>query len=106
MSLKLVEMFNDIYGKGSGITSSWRLTDKLRKIVSQNIKEIPYEGTEVSSENIVSATEELLQGILKGYGTHILQNYEITDKGWKEKSTGKISPKSEIIYNFLQHKLK
>jgi hypothetical protein len=39
---------------------NWELKDKLEKIISNNCKEIPYEGTEINKYGIIEDIMELL----------------------------------------------
>ncbi len=77
------------------------IKQKLEKIITSNITDIPYEGKEIDVENIVNETSVFLDGIMKGFGTYILQNYTITTNGWQNIKTEIIKPRSEIIKEFL-----
>ena len=47
--------------------SSWELSSKIEKIISSNIKEIPYEGTEVDRSGLKSSILELIYEICPEY---------------------------------------
>jgi len=54
--------------------SSWELSSKIDKIITSNIKEIPYEGTEVDKQGIRDSILELIYELCpeyrpEGYGT-------------------------------------
>jgi len=55
--------------------SSWELSSKIDKIITSNIKEIPYEGTEVDKQGIRDSILELIYELCpeyrpEGYGNH------------------------------------
>jgi hypothetical protein len=56
--------------------SSWELRDKIDKILSDNIKEIPYEGTEVDKYRIVESFMELIYELSPEYNPNKYFNSE------------------------------
>lgn len=57
--------------------SSWELDSKIEKIINSNIKEIPYEGTEVDKYGMRSSILELIYELCPEY----------RPEGWGNKST-------------------
>jgi len=47
--------------------SSWELSSKIDKIINSNIKEIPYEGTEVDKQGIRDSVLELIYELCPEY---------------------------------------
>jgi len=47
--------------------SSWELSSKIDKIITSNIKEIPYEGTEVDKQGIRDSILELIYELCPEY---------------------------------------
>ena len=84
---------------------SYKLQRKLENIVNKHCKEIPYEGTEINKSGIENNIEELIKGLLKGYGTYCLQNYTITEHGWMDKEFKNIHARENIVEDFLHKNL-
>lgn len=61
----------------SGKLSSWELNSKIEKIINSNIKEIPYEGTEVDKHGMRSSILDLIYELCPEY----------RPEGWGNKST-------------------
>jgi len=46
----------------------WEIRDKIEKIVDENIKEIPYEGTSIEKADLIDDLIELIEEIIKDDG--------------------------------------
>ena len=71
---------------------------RLRDLIAKNIKEIPFEGTEINVDGI----EILIKGLLKGMIPYSKQ-FEQTPKGYKFEN--KWYSREEIVNKFLYEKL-
>jgi hypothetical protein len=54
---------------------SWEFTDKIEKIINQNCKEIPYEGTEIDKQSL---KEDIIQFLEQNY--HLQKRFSKTTK--------------------------
>lgn len=74
----------------------------IEPTIRRNIQSIPFEGDTIDVSNTSSELNEFINGLLKGFGTFVLKNFTVTDKGWKH-TDGDIYSREDAIKLFIRN---
>lgn len=73
----------------------------IEPTIRRNIQSIPFEGDNIDVNTISEELNEFINGLLKGFGTFVLKNFTVTDKGWKHND-GNVYSREDAIKLFIR----